>query len=73
MILDDPTELLWNTVSTPAILADSDTSTYREEALRQLSDSTTYHKLNGDPTDSCKKELSSLLDRAVSVGIFTPK
>lgn len=50
-----------------------DASSYRKESLRQLSDQTTYHKLRGNPTDFFKKELLSLLDRAVSVGIFTSK
>lgn len=45
-----------------------DASAYREEALRQLSDKDTYCELKGDPTDAFKKELSSLLDRAVSAG-----
>lgn len=50
-----------------------DASTYRKGALHQLSDQTTYHKLKGDPTDYFTKELLSLLDRVVSIGIFNPK
>lgn len=50
-----------------------DASSCKEEALRQLSDQTTYHRLRGDPTGSFKWELSALLDRAVSMGIFTTK
>lgn len=50
-----------------------DSQSYKDEALRKLSDVTTYCKLRGDPTESFKKELSELLGRAVSVGIFSPK
>lgn len=48
-------------------------ATYRDEAMRQLSGTTTYCKLRGDPTDSFTAELSSLLDRAVLMGLFTQK
>lgn len=48
-----------------------DADLYKKEALRQLSDTTTYLKLKGDPTTPFKNELSTLLDRAVAVGIFS--
>lgn len=46
---------------------------YKEEAIRQLSDTTTYLKLSGDPTTSFKQELGNLLNRAVAKGIFSHK
>lgn len=48
-----------------------DSETYKEEALRQLSD--TYQPLASNLTIPFKKELTALLDRAVQAGIFTPK
>lgn len=50
-----------------------DSETYKEEALRQLSDTYTYQPLASNPTIPFKKELTALLDRAVQAGIFTPK
>lgn len=50
-----------------------DSIVYREEALWQLSETDTYQKLRADPTSPFKKELSTLLDRAVCVCIFSKK
>lgn len=50
-----------------------DSIVYRDKALQQLSDTDTYQKLRADPTSPFKKELSTLLDRAVCVGIFSQK
>ena len=50
-----------------------DSSTYSNEALRQLSDIHTYSLLKSDPTVPFSKELTILLDRAVQAGIFTAK
>lgn len=47
-----------------------DADLYKKEASWQLSDITTYRKLKSDPTTSFRNELSTLLDRAVAVGIF---
>lgn len=46
---------------------------YKNEALRQLSDTGTYQKLRADPTFPFIAELSLLLSRAVHAGIFTQK
>lgn len=43
-----------------------DSTTYKEEAVHQLSDTVTYFKLRGDPTMSFKQEFGNLLDRAVA-------
>lgn len=48
-----------------------DTDMYIQEALRQLSDTQTYQLLSSNPTLPFKHKLSALLDRAVSMGIFS--
>lgn len=50
-----------------------DSEAYKIESICQLSDSETYTRLKGDPTQSFMKELSSLLDGGVKVGIFSSK
>lgn len=50
-----------------------DSEMYKNEALHHLSDISTYQKLRADPTFAYKKELSSLLDRAVHAGILGKK
>lgn len=45
----------------------------KNEALRQLSDTKTYLKLKGDSTQPFRKELFTLLGRAVLSDLFTQK
>ena len=48
-----------------------DSCLYRSEAIRQLSDTSTYTCLKSNPTMEFTKDLVSLLDRGVAAGIFS--
>lgn len=46
---------------------------YKVEALRQLSDTSTYRTLSSDPTQVFKHKLIHLLDRRQEMGVLTKK
>lgn len=48
-----------------------DSEAYKIESIHQLYDPTTYTCFKGEPTQYFMKELSSLLDRGVTAGIFS--
>lgn len=48
-----------------------DSDTYRNEAVRQLSDDNTYLKLRGILRPPSKKDLNALLDRELTAGFFS--
>uniref|UniRef100_A0A803K2L1 Reverse transcriptase domain-containing protein n=1 Tax=Xenopus tropicalis TaxID=8364 RepID=A0A803K2L1_XENTR len=50
-----------------------DSTTYKDEAMRQLNDSSTYQVLLGDPTGAFTEILTTLVHGAFKCGLFTEK